>query len=251
MRWLDRFKGRKKPAEDFPPGFHSLLDNACEYISVCFMSGFIQTRREAVDQIVNAQTAAGIDRAAAMRAAERSVDEHPSYCRGDPMGSVAMLIQFAHQLGFYVERPSDDIAYGAGAVFVIKCLNLPKLATSREFSEIFTTQGIVVTELLDHCRTNAGTRGPLDRKWSRLSIGIVVGNRMAQEFFAQLHANSKPTPSVEMRQFFSQHLILRDRAMDGDDIHPISSADFVPDVRQWLTGEAPTPVKIAIVTPPA
>jgi hypothetical protein len=211
------------------------------------MTGFIWARREAIDQIVKEKTTGGVDPVAAIDVANRMVAANPSYCQGDPMASMAMVIQFTQQLGFYVERPSGDIAYIASLLFVYKCLNMPKLATSKELPTIVATHDSTVTKLLDYVCVNAGTPVQLEKKMNRFVVGIVVGNRMAQEFFAQLHANTEPTPSSEIRQLFHEHVILRGRAMDDHNIHPIAQTDFVPDIRRWLTGDAPLPVTIAVV----
>ena len=247
MGWLDRLTGRKKPAAlDIPPGFDTLLDSACGYIMVCFVSGFIQGRSEAIDRIVKEKTAAGVDPAAAMDAAERMFEADPSYCQGEPMGSMAVVVQFAHQLGSYVERPSKEIVYIASVLFVMRCLNMPNFATSKEMPAAIARHDDAVKMLLDHCRIHAEAPATLKSEWNRLAIGIVVGNRMAQEFFAQLHAGTKPTPGHEISQLFNEHLMLRDRAMGGHDIHPMPPTGFVPDIHRWLTGDAPVPVTVAI-----
>jgi hypothetical protein len=162
------------------------------------------------------------------------------------MGSVAVVVQFAHQLGSYVERPSGDITHFASFLFVTKCLNMPNLAKSGDLSLTIARHDDAVKKLLDHCRIHAEAPATLKSEWNRLAIGIVVGNRMAQEFFTQLHANSEPTPGDEIRKLYSRHLILRGRSMRGHDIHPMPPTGFVPDIHRWLTGDAPVPVTIAI-----
>jgi hypothetical protein len=241
MGWLNRLTGRKKAAEtedEIPESYNALLDSAELYIMKAMILAMARGHERRKEALIQQKLDLGVAPEQAATDAESlsiTADEN----RPAPMSTALMVIQFSSQLARYASKPSLSLTYLAAAVLLIKVLRMENFARSNELDVMLRRHDDLTDLLIETFGTPPESAPSLNPKTATMTTGIVVGNRMAQDFLSQTHAQKEPEVGDDVTALFQRHLLLNGRQMgDGAtfDIDPIA---FVPDVRKWITSESP------------
>ena len=238
MGWLDRLTGRKKAAEpedDIPESYDKLVDSAEIYIMQALLLAMARGHERRKAAFIQNKTASGMSPDQAKIEAEKlsitADDNRPS-----PMSTVMMVAEFSNQLARYASKPSLSLTYLAAAVILMRVL---KMQNFNDLERMLKIHGELVTQLIEVFLKAPENPSTLNPETATMTTGIVVGNRMAQDFLSQTHAHKEPEVGDDVTTLFQKHLLLNGRQTGDGATFDIDPTVFVPDVRKWITGESP------------
>ena len=241
MGWLDRLTGRKKAAEpedEIPENYDALLESAQMYIMKAMILAMARGHERRKEALIQQKLESGVAPEQAAKDAEGlsiTADEN----RPAPMSTALMVVQFSSQLARYASKPSLSLTYLAAAILLIKVLRMENFARSKELEVMLRTHDELIDQLIAIFSTPPESASSLNPKTATMTTGIVVGNRMAQDFLSQTHAHKEPEVGDDVTALFQKHLLLNGRQTGDGATFDIDPTVFVPDVRKWITGESP------------
>jgi len=239
MGWLDRLTGQKKVTEDpIPENFDTLLESAIFYQIQSLALAMAHGHSLRKEKLIQEKIGSGVPAEQAEAEAE-ALSITDDFNRPAPMPTMMMVTQFSSQMAMYAAKPSLSLTYLGTAVSLARVLNMEDFARSSAVEPMIAAHDKAVAALIAIFRTPPETLSTLSSDTAAITTGIVVGNRMAQDFFSQLHAQKEPEVGDDVTGLFQRHLLLNGRRTEDKVTFDIEPTAFVPDVGKWLSGEAP------------
>src|SRR5690606_38004630 len=161
--WLSRLTGRSKV--DVPDEFLPLLESAQNY-----------AMRALLLAVTKDMLAGG---------APVTTD---TINRPDPKAALMLAVELGDQLSKYTSAPSPSLQYSAAVALMMTPFGMKDIARSMDGARILAAHEATIPQMMATYAATTPEVPRLSADTTSFIFGIVVGNRMAQEFLTQIRA---------------------------------------------------------------